>query len=289
MKHKLKNFALMNLGILLTTVGVYFFKIPNGFSTGGVSGIAVVVAGVAGQHLPALAPYLTSANVLTVINVLLLIVGFIFLGKGFSVKTVYCSLLFSFGTFALEHLCPMQGPLTDQPFLELVYAILLTAIGSALLFFTEASSGGTDIVALILKKYTSLDIGMALLATDFVIALSAFWVFGMQTGLFSLLGLFAKAFLVDGVIENMNTSKYFTIITTKPEEISSYITESIHHSFTKIQGIGGYTGEQRTVLLTVCRRVEGARLKKIVKQIDPGAFVIVSNSSEIIGKGFRGI
>lgn len=289
MKHKLKNFALMNLGILLTTVGVYFFKIPNGFSTGGVSGIAVVVAGLAGQHLPALAPYLTSANVLTVINVLLLIVGFIFLGKGFSVKTVYCSLLFSFGTFALEHLCPMQGPLTDQPFLELVYAILLTAIGSALLFFTEASSGGTDIVALILKKYTSLDIGKALLVTDFVIAVSSFWVFGVQTGLFSLLGLFAKAFLVDGVIENMNTSKYFTIITSKPDEISSYITESIHHSFTKIQGVGGYTGEQRTVLLTVCRRVEGARLKKIVKQIDPGAFVIVSNSSEIIGKGFRGI
>lgn len=289
MKHKLKNFVLMNLGILLTTVGVYFFKIPNGFSTGGVSGIAVVVAGVAGQHLPALAPYLTSANVLTVINVLLLIVGFIFLGKGFSVKTVYCSLLFSFGTFALEHLCPMQGPLTDQPFLELVYAILLTAIGSALLFFTEASSGGTDIVALILKKYTSLDIGKALLVTDFIIAVSSFWVFGVQTGLFSLLGLFAKAFLVDGVIENMNTSKYFTIITSKPDEISSYITESIHHSFTKIQGIGGYTGEQRTVLLTVCRRVEGARLKKIVKQIDPGAFVIVSNSSEIIGKGFRGI
>ena len=289
MKHKLKNFALMNLGILLTTVGVYFFKIPNGFSTGGVSGIAVVISGAVGRYFPDFASIMTSANILTVINVLLLIVGFIFLGKGFSIKTVYCSLLFSFGTFALEHLFPMQGPFTDQPFLELVYAILLTAIGSAMLFFTESSSGGTDIVALILKKYTNLDIGKALLVTDFVIAVSSFWVFGVQTGLFSLLGLFAKAFLVDGVIENMNTSKYFTIITSKPDEISNYITESIHHSFTKIQGIGGYTGDEKTVLLTVCRRVEGARLKKIVKQIDPGAFVIVSNSSEIIGKGFRGI
>ncbi len=289
MKQKFKNFALMNLGILLTTVGVYFFKIPNGFSTGGVSGIAVVVAGFASQYLPGIAQYLTSGNVLTVINVLLLIVGFAVLGKGFSIKTVYCSLLFSFGTFALEHLCPMTGPFTNQPFLELVYAILLTAIGSALLFMTESSSGGTDIVALILKKYTHLDIGKALLLTDFVIAVSAFWVFGMQTGLFSLLGLFAKAFLVDGVIENMNTCKYFTIVTTKPDEISKYITAGIHRSFTKIQGVGGYTGEQKTVLLTVCRRVEGARLRKIVKEIDPGAFVIVSNSSEIIGKGFRGI
>jgi uncharacterized membrane-anchored protein YitT (DUF2179 family) len=279
----------MNLGILLTTVGVYFFKIPNGFSTGGVSGIAVVVSGIANQYLPALAPYLTSGNVLTVINVLLLIVGFIFLGKGFSIKTVYCSLLFSFGTFALEHLFPMTGPFTNQPFLELVYAILLTAIGSALLFMTESSSGGTDIVALILKKYTNLDIGKALLATDFVIALSAFWVFGMQTGLFSMLGLFAKAFLVDGVIESMNTCKYFTIVTSKPEEISKYITAGIHRSFTKIQGVGGYTGEERTVLLTVCRRMEGVKLRKIVKQIDPNAFIIVSNSSEIIGKGFRGV
>jgi uncharacterized membrane-anchored protein YitT (DUF2179 family) len=289
MKSKLKNFAIMNLGILLTTVGVYFFKIPNGFSTGGVSGIAVVVAGFAQQYLPELAQYLTSGNVLTVINVLLLIVGFIFLGKGFSIKTVYCSLLFSFGTFALEHLYPMATPFTNQPFLELVYAILLTAIGSAMLFMTESSSGGTDIVALILKKYTSLDIGKALLATDFVIALSAFWVFGMQTGLFSLLGLFAKAFLVDGVIESMNTCKYFTIVTSKPEEISKYITAGIHRSFTKIQGVGGYTGEERTVLLTVCRRMEGVKLRKIVKQIDPNAFIIVSNSSEIIGKGFRGV
>ena len=239
--------------------------------------------------MPALAPYFTSANLLTVINVLLLIVGFIFLGKGFSVKTVYCSMLFSLGTFALEHWFPMSEPLTDQPFLELVYAILLTAIGSAMLFYTDSSSGGTDIVALILKKYTHLDIGKALLATDFVIALSSFWVFGTQVGLFSLLGLFAKAFLVDGVIENMHTCKYFTIVTTKPEEISQYITEGIHHSLTKIQGKGGYTGEDKTVLLTVCRRVEGARLKKIVKEIDPGAFVIVSNSSEIIGKGFRGV
>ncbi len=289
MKQKLKNFAIMNLGILLTTVGVYFFKIPNGFSTGGVSGIAVVLSGFAHQYLPKLAQYMTSGNILTVINVLLLLVGFVVLGKGFSVKTVYCSLLFSFGTFALEHLFPMTAPFTNQPFMELVYAILLTAIGSALLFQTESSSGGTDIVALILKKYTNLDIGKALLATDFIIAVSAFWVFGMQTGLFSLLGLFAKAFLVDGVIENMNTCKYFTIVTTKPDQISAYITESIHHSFTKLQGEGGYTGEHKTVLLTVCRRIEGARLKKIVKQIDPNAFVIVSNSSEIIGKGFRGI
>ena len=176
-----------------------------------------------------------------------------------------------------------------EPFMELAYAIMLTAIGSAMLFLTESSSGGTDIVALILKKYTHLDIGKALLLTDFVIALSAFWVFGIQTGLFSLLGLFAKAFLVDGVIESMNTCKYFTIVTTQPDEISKYITAGIHRSFTKIQGEGGYTGEQKTVLLTVCRRVEGARLRKIVKQIDPNAFIIVSNSSEIIGKGFRGI
>ena len=277
-KNIIKEFAIITFGAILAATAIYFFMLPLNIAIGSGSAIAMMLS----TFIPLPVSMLSLG-----LNVILLIVGFIFLGKGFSIKTVYCSLLFSFGTFALEHLIPMSGPFTNQPFLELVYAILLTAIGSALLFMTESSSGGTDIVALILKKYTNLDIGKALLATDFVIALSAFWVFGMQTGLFSLLGLFAKAFLVDGVIESMNTCKYFTIVTSKPEEISRYITAGIHRGFTKIQGVGGYTGEQRTVLLTVCRRMEGVKLRKIVKQIDPGAFMIITKTSEIMGKGFR--
>ncbi len=270
---------LMNAGVLLLTVGVYFFKIPNGFSTGGVSGI--------GTLLGHLIPGITPGMLILGLNVILLVIGLICLGRDFGLKTVYCSLAFSAETMLLEWVVPLNVPLTDEPFLELVCAILLTAIGSALIFRCSASSGGTDIVAMILKKYTSIDIGMALLATDFLIAASAFPVFGVKTGIFSVLGLFAKAFLVDGVIESIGTCKYFTIVTTERDKIGTYIMRTIHHGYTEVEGVGGFTGEPRHVLLTVCRRMEGARLKRVVKQIDPHAFVIVSNTSEITGKGFR--
>ena len=214
MKNKAAKIALdwaeMFVGSLLMAVGVYFFKIPNGFATGGVSGIATIL----GKVIP-----VTPATLIFIINALLLALGFLLLGRGTGFKTVVCSFAFSGFTWILEWLWPLSAPLTDQPFLELVYAIFLTGVGSAILFHANASSGGTDIVALILKKYTPLDVGKALLCTDFVVAVSSFFVFGLEVGLFSLLGLFAKAFLVDGVIESLRVCKSFIIITNNPEPI----------------------------------------------------------------------
>ncbi len=273
----------MTFGVLLLTLGVYFFKIPNGFSTGGVSGIGTILGAAISSEI------LTPALFIAMINTVLLVVGLFAVGKEFGLKTVWCSLLFSGLTMLLEWLVPLSAPVTDEPVLDLVCAILLTAIGSALMFRAQASSGGTDIVAMILKKYTSLDIGKALLVTDFLIAASAFLVFDVETGIFSLLGLFAKAFVVDSIIESIGTCKYFTIITTKKEEIGLYITSTIRHGFTELSGLGGFTGEEKSVLLTVCKRIEGARLRRVCKEIDPHSFIIVSNTSEIIGKGFRAV
>jgi uncharacterized membrane-anchored protein YitT (DUF2179 family) len=281
----LVDLLVMTAGVILLTVGVYFFKIPNGFSTGGVSGISTVLGGLFERYgVP-----ITAGMMITGINVLLLIVGLFVVGRDFGIKTVYCSLLFSGLTMLLEAIVPLTEPITSEPVLDLVCAILLTAIGSALMFRVGASSGGTDIVAMILKKYTSLDIGKALLVTDFLIAASSFAVFGVEVGIFSLLGLFAKAFVVDGIIESIGVCKYFTIITTKKEEIGTYIMQTIHHGFTEVSGLGGFTGEEKAVLLTVCKRIEGARLRKFCREVDPHAFIIVTDTSEIIGKGFRAV
>lgn len=281
MKSKLLSFSAMTFGSLLMAVGVYFFKIPNGFSTGGVSGLATVLGKVI--------PVVTPGALITGINLLLLMIGFLVLGKETGFRTVYCSLLFSGATWLLEFIVPLDAPLTDQPFLELAYAILLTALGSALLFRFGASSGGTDIVALILKKYTSLDVGKALLCSDTVIAASSFFVFGLRTGLFSMLGLFAKAFLVDSVIEDMNVCKSFMIITDHPEPIVDYIINVMHHSATTVDAVGEYSHVRKKMVFTLCRRMEAVRLKQRLKQIDPSAFVIVESTSEIIGRGFRSV
>lgn len=280
-KKKIRDFLYINTGVILLSAGVYFFKIPNGFATGGVSGIGTILGKSAAVF--------SSAQWIFIINALLLLAGFVFLGRQTGVKTVYCSLAYSALTWVFEKIVPLAAPLTDQPFLELVYAMLLTAVGSAIIFSRDASSGGTDIVALIVKKYTSLNVGKALLFTDFLIAGSSFFVFDVKTGLFSLLGLFTKAFLVDGIIENINSCKYFVVITDRPKEAEEFIISVLHHGVTSNVCTGEYTQTQKVMLHTVCRRMEAIKLKKYIRSIDPHAFIIVTTTSEIIGRGFRGV
>ena len=276
---EIKNFLLITLGTVLTAVGIYFFKFPNNFSTGGVSGISIL--------LGKLVPFLSPAVSMWVINLILLLIGFLFFGRGFGLMTAYCSMLYSFLTWLFEVIYPMTAPFTDQPFLELCFAMMLPAVGSAILFNCNASTGGTDIVAMILKKYTSLDIGKALLVSDALIAFSACFVFDIRTGLFSLLGLIIKAFVVDSVIESINLCKYFSIVTSCPDAICDYIIREMNRSSTVIDAIGAYSHENRKVILVACRRSEAVRLRQYIKTVDPNAFMFITNTSEIIGKGFR--
>ena len=274
-----KEYAILTLATLVMSAGTYLFKFPNNFSFGGVTGLAVV--------LSAVSP-LSAGTYNFIINMALLVLGFLFLGKGFGVKTVYISVLMSVALSAAEKLFPMSGPLTDQPVLELIFAIAIPGISSAIMFNMGASSGGTDIVAMILRKYTSLNIGRALMCSDLIITLMACVAFGMETGLFCILGLVIKSLLVDMVLENINTHKYFHIITTKPREIEQYITNVLKRGATELHGEGAYTHEGRTVMMTVMKRHEAIMLRKYVKMVDPHAFVLIMNTGEIIGKGFRG-
>lgn len=278
---EINNFLLVTLGTVLTAVGIYFFKFPNNFSTGDVSGISIL--------LGRLVPFLSPAVTMWAINLILLLVGFLFFGRGFGLMTAYCSMLYSFLTWLFEVIYPMTQPFTDQPFLELCFAMMLPAVGSAILFNCNASSGGTDIVAMILKKYTSLDIGKALLVSDALIAASACFVFGIRTGLFSLLGLVIKAFVVDSVIESINLCKYFSIVTACPDAICDYVIREMNRSSTVIDAVGAYSHEDRKVIMVACRRSEAVKLRHFIKTVDPKAFMFITNTSEIIGKGFRSV
>ncbi|MBR4080280.1 MAG: YitT family protein, partial [Clostridia bacterium] len=161
-------------------------------------------------------------------------------------------------------------------------------VGSAILFNLDASSGGTDIIAMLLKKYTSLNIGNALLCSDCVIVLAACIAFGMETGLFCITGLVIKSVMIDMVLENIKVHKCFHIITAVPEPITDYITGELRRGATTLEGEGAYTHEGRTVLMTVVSRREAVQLRRKVKELDPRAFLLITNTSEIIGKGFRG-
>ena len=277
-KALVREILFLTLGTALVALGVYFFKFPNNFSTGGVTGIAVI--------LSSLFPAVTSSTFASVINLLFLVLGFLVLNRGFGIRTVYCSLLFSALLSGLEWLVPLSGPLTDEKLLELFFAIIFPALGSAILFNLEGSTGGTDILAMILKKYTSLDIGRALLCVDVLIAASTLIVFDVETGLCSLLGLALKSVLVDNVIESLNRKKSFILVTSHPNEVCQYITETLNRSATLWEGSGAYSHEKKWIVLTALSRAQAVALRRYLKSLDPQAFMLISNSSEIFGKGF---
>lgn len=280
MNAKLKNFGLLTVSTLIMAVGVYFFKFANNFTFGGITGLAVLIA----RFTP-----LSASDFTFVANMALLLLGFVVLGKKFAIKTAYSSILLSVSLSLLERLCPMNGPLTDQPILELVFAIVLPAFGSAILFNIGASSGGTDVIAMIFKKYTSIDIGKALLLSDFLITLAGFFVFDIQTGLYSLLGLTMRSTLIDSFIESLNRSKYFNVVCSNPEDICSYIKDKLHRSATIVLAQGAFSGEDKYIILTVLSPAEAVKLRNYIKATTPDAFLLISNTSEIIGNGFHSI
>ena len=230
------EYGVITVATLLLVVGVYFFKFPNNFSFGGVTGIAVVLSAMSKA---------SASSYTFIINMALLVLGFLFLGKSFGAKTVYVSVLTSVGLSALEKWFPMSAPLTAEPVLELIFAIFLPALSAAILFNIGASGGGTDIIAMILKKYTSVPIGTALFLVDCVIVISSCFVFDIQTGLFSLTGLLAKSLVIDNVIESINRCKVFLIVCDDPDPICEFIYQDLKRSATVYKAHGAFTHNQK--------------------------------------------
>ena len=280
MKSKPKNFSLLTISTLIMAVGIYFFKFTNNFTFGGITGIAVLVT----KFLP-----ISSSDFSFVVNILLLIIGWIVLGKSFAEKTAYSTILLSVSLSLLERIYPMSHPLTNEPLLELIFAILLPALGSAILFNIGASSGGTDVIAMILKKYTNVDIGKGLMISDLIFTLAGFLVFNVKTGLYSLLGLIMRSALIDNFIESFNRSKYFHVVTSNATCICDFIQNDLQRGATIVNATGAFTGDDKYIILTVLSPSQAVKLRNFIKEHDPKAFLLVSNTSEIIGKGFHSV
>ena len=280
MKDKLKHFSLLTVSTLIMAVGTYFFKFTNNFTFGGITGLAVLVA----DKTP-----ISASDFSFIVNMLLLVLGFVVLGKKFAAKTAYCSILLSVALSTLERVCPMDHPLTDQTMLELCFAIALPALGSAILFNIGSSSGGTDIIAMILKRYSSFDIGKALLVTDIMITVAGCFVFDIKTGLYSFLGLTIRSFMIDNFIEGFNLSKYFNVVCDEPEPICNFLVHELQRSATIVHAQGAFSGKDKYIVFTVLSRPQAVRLRNFIKENQPSAFMLISNTSEIIGKGFHSI
>jgi uncharacterized membrane-anchored protein YitT (DUF2179 family) len=272
------NYVMTTSGALLTVIGAHFFKFPNNFSFGGVTGLCVMI-GEATSLSPA------EANL--VINSFLLLLGFITLGRSFGVKTVYATVVISAGLSLLDYFYPLTTPLTNQPFMELLYAVALPGVGSAMLFQVGASGGGTDIIAMIIKKHSSINIGIALLSADCLIVFASFFVFGVETFLLSCMGMVTKSLVVDKFAHTLNLSKVYNVVCDNPNLLCEFIEKSLHRGATVTECEGAFTHTRRYNVMTVLKPRQGYQLQQYLDKSMPKSFVTITNTSEIIGKGFH--
>lgn len=276
-KDDLLDTALITLGCAALVIGNYFFKFPNDFVFGGATGIAVLL----GATTP-----LSVGTANLILNAFFLLLAFITLGRKFGLKTIYATVLMTVSLSVMEKVFPMPSPFTDQLMLEFFISILLTAVGSAVLFHCEASGGGTDIVAMILKKYIGAEIGIMVLLSDVLIVVAAFFVFNIETALFSSFGLLVKSLVIDNSIARINQAKMVNIICDNPEPICDFILKELNKGATFFPAKGAFSHLDRYVIMSVMKNRQEIKLRRFLREHQPSAFVWVSHSSNIFGKGF---
>lgn len=274
-----KQYVLITLSISIMSVGVYFFKFPNNFVFGGVTGTAALVA----KLTPMSASAFSSAA-----NLVLLVVGLIFLGKEFAMTTGYATFVMSVELMVFEKLCPLSGPLSDQPMLDLLFAIALPAIASALLFNVGASSGGTDIIALIVEKYTHIhSIAVALFITDLFMVIAACFVFDLYTALYSFVGLTVKSLVIDAVLEKIKMCKAILIVCDEKKPICDFVMRKLMRGATYTPCFGAYTDKPHYIIYTTLTRDEADQLQEFIHKEHLNAFMSMLSTTEVFGKGFN--
>lgn len=282
MKNKIRTYSTLLLGALFIAIGLYFFWAPSDLAAGGVSGLAIVVK--------ALLPGIPIGIIIFVLDMIMFTIGFIMLGKSFGARSLLCSLSVSVMMTIMELMWPNWRPISDDLLILLLFGALFIALGQAMVFNIGASSGGTDIIAKVITKYTAFNIGTALMIADMVVVLLAMSIFGLEKGLYAALGVIVTTNLIDYVISGLNIQKYAIIIPSsidKVDLINDYILEKLERGATIYQAEGAYSKERKKVITTVIDRKEFIELRKQVLQIDALAFMTVQNLHEVIGEGFE--
>ncbi len=263
------------IGSVILAVGLNMFMIPNMLAPGGVSGLAVVI-----YHLARIPVGLT----IILLNVPLFITGFFVLGPRVVIQSLLGTFLFS---LAVEVTAPFLPPATDDLLLAAVYGGVVMGVGVGLVFRYRGSTGGTGLLALILARIWGISPGQAMFWGDLVVLALAVFVFGSEAAMYAALALFISIKVIDAILEGLGLAKSVIIITGSGEKINEKLLYELGRGVTWLEGSGGYTRQTREVLLCVVTRQQIARLKAIIHQEDPSAFVIIGNATEVHGEGFK--
>ncbi len=271
---RILNYLYVLIGAAIIAISFNVFLLPNQIAPGGVSGISTILNGVFGWE---------PAYVQWALNIPLFIAGVIILGMEFGLKTFVGTVFLPF----VVYLTKDWDPWTLNPLLAAIFGGMGTGLGIGIVFRGHASTGGTDLAAQILAKYTHLSLGICVAIIDGLIVLTAALVFDIEKGLFALLGLYITSKTIDIVQIGWQRSKMVLIISKEEERIKKAVLEEIDRGLTKILSYGGFTNEKRPIFMVVIDQTEFYALKELVANIDPEAFVIVVDASEVLGKGFK--
>jgi uncharacterized membrane-anchored protein YitT (DUF2179 family) len=278
---KLREYIVITIGIILLALSIECFLAPNKIAAGGITGIAIIVNNFF--------PNISIGILMLIMNIVLFIVAFIFIGSKFGAKTIYSSLSLSAIIWIMEKFYPGQFVITNNLFLASIFGTLISGIGMGIVFNQNASTGGTDILAKILNKFIHLDIGKALLSVDVIVSILAGATFGAEIGMYAILCVIMNGFVIDSVIEGLNVCKQVMVISSKTNEISKFIMEDIQRGCTILEGKGAFSGNSTHILYAVLGRKEFIKLKNYIKEVDKNAFITVSDAHEVLGNGFKNI
>ena len=276
---KLKEYGLITFGVILVAISVQFFLAPNKIAAGGVTGIAIII----NNFFPAISIGL----LMLIMNVIFFIIAFIVIGNKFGAKTIYSSLMLSGIIWIMDKNIPSNTSITTNLMLASIFGTLISGIGMGIVFNQNASTGGTDILAKIVNKFVSVNIGKALLCVDFIVTIFAGASFGAEIGMYALLCVIMNGFVIDTVIEGLNVSKQVIIMSCEYDLINRFIIDKLNRSSTVFKGMGGYSEKEMYTVYTILGRNQFIKLREYIKSIDKKAFIAVSEVHEVLGEGFK--
>ncbi len=274
----LKKFFFINLGLFIMSLGLVAFLEPSNLAVGGVMGLSMVIR----SYFPSI-----SLGVLMwIFNIGLIILAFFLIGDGFAGYTIYCSIILPIMIDGLDKFLQVGVLFPDDLMITLIMGILVQGIGMAIIFYQNASTGGTDILAKIISKYTSIDIGKSLFLADALITLAAAIAFAPRIGMYAFLGIILNSVVIDGVIAGIDTKTQSMIISEEYEKIVDFINKNMDRGATYIRSVGTYSKQEKFMINVVLSRREYIRLRKFVREVDPKAFITMHYTHEVLGEGF---
>lgn len=271
-KDKIIDFLMITIGITIVAAAVFFFMVPSNVSVGSITALAMIIAR---------SVTLSISTLTFIMNVALLIFGYLFIGKEFGIKTVYCALLLPVILRIFEVMFPNNGSLTNDQTIDVVCYICVVSVGQAMLFVRNASSGGLDIVGKFIHKYFHMELGKAVALAGMVVALLSVFVSDLKTVILSILGTYFGGLLLDHFIFGTTIKKRVCIISKKEKEILDFILHELHSGATKYHAYGTYSDAQYTEINTIVDKNEYLKLMNYITKVDPAAFVTVYAVNEM--------